>query len=66
MCVSSANYVEQQQPGVFPKTLRNMWVAVTFINPLTGFLAQCLMTVPAIAAQVSACDSTPSLPSQLA
>ena len=23
---SSSNYVENQKPGVFPKTLRNMWV----------------------------------------
>lgn len=30
---SSANFVEEQKPGVFPKTLRNMWVAVTIINP---------------------------------
>lgn len=48
---SSANYVEQQKPGVFPKTLRNMWLAVTFINPLTSFLAQCLLTVDNIGAQ---------------
>ena len=48
---SSANYVEQQRPGVFPKTLRNMWVAVTLINPAVALLAQCLMTVPDIAAQ---------------
>ncbi len=31
---SSANFVEEQEKGVFPKTLRNMWVAVTVINPL--------------------------------
>jgi amino acid transporter len=31
---SSANFVEEQQKGVFPKTLRNMWAAVTIINPL--------------------------------
>ena len=37
---SSSNYVENQQPGVFPKTLRNMWVAVTFINPSVALLAQ--------------------------
>jgi amino acid transporter len=36
---SSANYVEEQQAGVFPKTLRNMWVVVTVFNPLIAFLA---------------------------
>lgn len=35
---SSANFVEEQAPGVFPKTLRNMWLAVTIFNPLTAFL----------------------------
>ena len=39
---SSSNYVENQKDGVFPKTLRNMWIAVTFINPSIAFLAQCL------------------------
>jgi len=48
---SSSNYVEEQAPGVFPKTLRNMWIAVTLINPLTALLAQCLMPVDAIADQ---------------
>jgi amino acid transporter len=36
---SSANFVEEQQPGVFRKTLRNMWVAVTVINPLIALIA---------------------------
>lgn len=31
---SSANFVEEQQQGVFRKTLRNMWAAVSVINPL--------------------------------
>lgn len=35
---SSANYVEEQAPGVFRKTLRNMLVAVTVINPVMAFL----------------------------
>lgn len=48
---SSSNYVEQQAPGVFPKTLRNMWIAVTLINPLTALLAQCLLPINAIAAE---------------
>ncbi len=40
---SSANFVEEQQPGVFPKTLRNMWLAVTIINPVIAFLAICII-----------------------
>ncbi|MBM4321706.1 MAG: APC family permease, partial [Deltaproteobacteria bacterium] len=36
---SSANFIEEQQPGVFRKTLRNMWLAVTVFNPLIAFLA---------------------------
>ncbi len=36
---SSANFIEEQKPGVFPKTLRNMWIAVAVFNPLIAFLA---------------------------
>lgn len=36
---SSANYVEEQDRGVFPKTLRNMWIVVTIFNPLIALLA---------------------------
>ena len=43
---SSANFVEQQKPGVFPKTLKNMWLIVSIINPLMAFLA--LSIVPII------------------
>ncbi len=35
---SSANFIEEQKPGVFPKTLRNMWVAVFVFNPTICFL----------------------------
>lgn len=35
---SSANFVEEQQPGVFPKTLRNMWALVSFFNPVIAIL----------------------------
>jgi hypothetical protein len=37
---SSANFVEEQQPGVFPKTLRNMWYAVSLLN--MTFILECL------------------------
>ncbi len=41
---SSANFVEEQAPGVFPKTLRNMWIAVTIINPSIALIA--IMVLP--------------------
>lgn len=40
---SSANFVEEQAQGVFPKTLRNMWLAVSIINPLIALLALALL-----------------------
>ncbi|KAA5539731.1 APC family permease [Roseiconus nitratireducens] len=42
---SSANFVEEQQDGVFPKTLRNMWLAVTVLNPGMAILALALVPV---------------------
>jgi amino acid transporter len=45
---SSANYVEQQRPGVFRLTLRNMWLAVIIFNPLIALLALGLLPVPEI------------------
>jgi amino acid transporter len=45
---SSANYIEEQSPGVFPKTLKNMWIAVTVFNPLLCLLALSLFSVPFI------------------
>ncbi len=36
---SSANFVEEQEKGVFRKTLRNMWVSVSIINPLMALVA---------------------------
>jgi amino acid transporter len=36
---SSANFIEEQNEGVFPKTLRNMWLAVAVFNPLISLLA---------------------------
>ena len=45
---SSANFVEEQKPGVFPKTLRNMWLAVSIFNPLMAFLALALIPIPEV------------------
>ncbi len=36
---SSANFIEEQKAGVFPKTLRNMWIAVAVFNPLISLLS---------------------------
>ncbi|KJE97009.1 hypothetical protein CAOG_07497 [Capsaspora owczarzaki ATCC 30864] len=36
---SSSNFVEQQKPGVFAKTLRNMWLMVAIINPVVSLLS---------------------------
>ena len=35
---SSANFIEEQKDGVFVKTLRNMWGAVSIFNPIIGLL----------------------------
>ncbi|HZE20772.1 MAG TPA: APC family permease, partial [Desulfobaccales bacterium] len=42
---SSANFVEQQQPGVFRLTLRNMWLAVLIFNPLISLVALQILPV---------------------
>jgi len=42
---SSANFVEEQAEDVFPKTLRNMWVAVTIFNPGMALLALALVPI---------------------
>ncbi len=45
---SSANFVEEQEKGVFPKTLRNMWLAVTAINPLMALVAIAVLPLATI------------------
>lgn len=45
---SSANYVEEQKDGVFPKTLRNMWIVVSIFNPLIAFLALALIPMEVV------------------
>ena len=42
---SSSNFVEEQAEGVFPKTLRNMWIAVSVFNPAMAFLALGLVPI---------------------
>ncbi len=45
---SSANFIEEQREGVFPKTLRNMWIAVAIFNPLMALLALGLLPLATI------------------
>ena len=45
---SSANFVEEQEPGVFPKTLRNMWIVVSIINPLMAIFALSIFSIPVL------------------
>jgi amino acid transporter len=51
---SSANFVEEQAEGVFPKTLRNMWIAVSFFNPVMAFLALSLVPIGEVEAHQEA------------
>ncbi|RUA06810.1 MAG: APC family permease, partial [Flavobacteriia bacterium] len=45
---SSANFVEEQKAGVFPKTLRNMWGIVSIINPLMAIFALSIFALPVL------------------
>ncbi|OQR91269.1 hypothetical protein THRCLA_09055 [Thraustotheca clavata] len=36
---TSSNFVESQKPGVFRKTMRNMWAFATFFNPILSLLS---------------------------
>jgi amino acid transporter len=45
---SSANFIEEQKTGVFPKTLRNMWIAVAIFNPLISLLSLGLLPLAEI------------------
>src|SRR5690606_12726283 len=45
---SSANFIEEQKRGVFPQTLRNMWIAVAVFNPLISLLSLGLLPLASI------------------
>lgn len=45
---SSANFVEEQEKGVFRKTLRNMIIGVGFFNPLIALVVLCVLPYDAI------------------
>ena len=51
---SSANFVEEQAEGVFPRTLRNMWAAVSVLNPTLALLALALVPIPDVASHEEA------------
>ncbi|UJR34110.1 hypothetical protein I4U23_021517 [Adineta vaga] len=45
---TSSNYIEEQGPGIFPKTLRNMWYVVSLFNPLFALLSLFIMPMDII------------------
>ena len=45
---TSAQFVEEQAPGVFPKTLRNMWAGVMFFNPILSLISFACLPVSTI------------------
>jgi amino acid transporter len=45
---SSSNYIEEQQPGVFPKTLRNMWAITGLLNTSLCLLMVFLLPIETI------------------
>lgn len=47
---SSANFIEEQRPGVFPRTLKYMWLAVVIFNPLISLLSLGLLPLADIQA----------------
>ncbi|MEO6820084.1 MAG: APC family permease [Ginsengibacter sp.] len=51
---TSANFVEEQAPGVFPKTLRNMWILVVIINPLIALTAVAIVPLDIVPQHESA------------
>jgi len=51
---TSANFIEEQKAGVFPKTLRNMWILVMIINPLIALLSVSIMPLDVVPIHESA------------
>ncbi|ETW07094.1 hypothetical protein H310_03164 [Aphanomyces invadans] len=45
---TSAQFVEDQAPGVFPKTLRNMWWGVAAFNPMISLLSLAVLPLPVV------------------
>eukprot|EP00811_Abedinium_folium_P002376 NODE_1217_length_2556_cov_18.228489.p1 GENE.NODE_1217_length_2556_cov_18.228489~~NODE_1217_length_2556_cov_18.228489.p1 ORF type:complete len:724 (-),score=208.07 NODE_1217_length_2556_cov_18.228489:152-2323(-) len=51
---TSANFVEEQKPGVFPKTLFNMWLSVSLINISLPLLAVMILPLDDLTGEESA------------
>eukprot|EP01091_Cochliopodium_minus_P004727 TRINITY_DN1460_c1_g1_i1.p1 TRINITY_DN1460_c1_g1~~TRINITY_DN1460_c1_g1_i1.p1 ORF type:complete len:693 (+),score=204.88 TRINITY_DN1460_c1_g1_i1:64-2079(+) len=47
---SASNYIEEQAEGIYPKTLRNMWVICMSLFPLCTLLSQSLLPLEEIIA----------------
>eukprot|EP00536_Pseudo-nitzschia_multiseries_P015590 jgi/Psemu1/320890/estExt_fgenesh1_pm.C_9170002 len=45
---TSSQFVEEQAPGVFPKTLKNMWMGVMLFNPLLSLVSFAAMPLDEI------------------
>ena len=45
---TSSQFVEEQAPGVFPKTLKNMWMGVMLFNPLLSLVSFATMPLDEI------------------
>lgn len=45
---TSSQFVEEQAPGVFPKTLKNMWMGVMIFNPLLSLISFAAMPLDEI------------------
>jgi amino acid transporter len=50
---TSANFVEEQKPDVFPKTLTNMWASVTVINIMLPLLSIAILPLDAVTGEDS-------------
>ncbi len=59
---TSANYVEEQKPGVYMKTLRNMWWLCTIFNIISTGLAVALCDINSVILQ----DKVPTIVAVLA
>mmetsp|Transcript_74684 Transcript_74684/g.200009 ORF Transcript_74684/g.200009 Transcript_74684/m.200009 type:complete len:427 (-) Transcript_74684:150-1430(-) len=47
---TSANYIEEQQKGVFPKTLFNSWLVVFILNPILSVVCMGVLSLPTLEA----------------
>ncbi|RHZ89733.1 hypothetical protein Glove_11g36 [Diversispora epigaea] len=45
---TSSNYIEDQKPDVYPKTVRNMWILVSIFNAPISFLALTIIPLSTI------------------